>query len=75
MLISDNAQKLYDAIALLGEGKLTEWRLHRYTGFSHGTFIAARKELCRDGFLEIEYESRKPCYRLLRKAEVMPQKN
>ncbi|WP_432647505.1 hypothetical protein [Mitsuokella sp.] len=65
IMLSDHAKELCLAIKKLGGGQLTEWALHRLTGHSHGTFTAARQELCRDGILEITHEKRKPVYRLL----------
>ncbi|MFV0635172.1 hypothetical protein [Mitsuokella sp. WILCCON 0060] len=65
IMMSQHAKELCYAIKKLGEGKLTEWSLHRITGHSHGTFTAARQELCRDGILELGHEGRKPVYRLL----------
>lgn len=65
IMMSDRAKELCLAIKTLGEGQLSEWTLHRLTGHSHGTFTAARQELCRDGILEISHKARKPLYHLL----------
>ncbi|XOQ25488.1 MAG: hypothetical protein ACFWTM_03970 [Mitsuokella multacida] len=65
IFMSPHAKELCYAIKKLGEGQLTEWALHRITDHSHGTFTAARQELCRDGILELSHERRKPVYHLL----------
>lgn len=65
IMMSPRAKELCLAIKKLGEGQLSEWALHRITGHSHGTFTAARQELCRDSILELTHKGRKPLYHLL----------
>ena len=66
MLLTNHAQKLYRGIEALGGGVIREQVLRaKAGGISHGTFIAARQELCKAGFLAIERTARKPHYRLI----------
>lgn len=66
MLLTKHAQKLYRAIEKLGGGAIREQVLRaKADGISHGTFIAARQDLCEAGFLAIERIARKPHYRLI----------
>ena len=66
MLLTNHAQKLYRGIEALGGGVIREQVLRaKAGGISHGTFIAARQELCKAGFLSIERTARKPHYRLI----------
>lgn len=66
MLLTNHAQKLYRGIEALGGGVIREQVLRaKAGGISHGTFIAARQELCKAGFLAIERTARKPHYRLM----------
>ena len=54
MLLTNHAQKLYRGIEALGGGVIREQVLRaKAGGISHGTFIAARQELCKAGFLAI----------------------
>ena len=47
MLLTNHAQKLYRGIEALGGGVIREQVLRaKAGGISHGTFIAARQELC-----------------------------
>ena len=65
MILTKHAQELYQAIERLGGGAIREQRLRAESGgFSHGTFIAARQELCQAGLIAIERIARKPHYRL-----------
>lgn len=65
MWMTSKAQKLYLAIEHLGAGQLTERSLRDATRLSHGSFIAARKELRQMKLLDIEQIHRKPHYSLM----------
>lgn len=65
MWMTMNALKLYLAIERHGGGLLKEKTLCETTNISHGSFIAARRELCEMKLLAVEQIHRKPCYHLL----------
>ncbi|WP_432648278.1 hypothetical protein [Mitsuokella sp.] len=65
MMMTSKALKLYLAIEHLGAGQLAERSLRDAARLSHGSFIAARKELRQMKLLDIEQIHRKPHYSLL----------
>lgn len=75
MFVTNHAQELYRAIESLGGGAIREQVLRTRAGcISHGTFSAARRELCEAGLIAIDRVARKPHYRLIapeRAAEVL----
>lgn len=73
--LTAKAQRLYDCIKEKGGGVLEEWRMLDKTGMSHGSFVAARKELVAAGLLLLGKNVRKTTYQLLdlnRKAPAAP---
>lgn len=66
MFATNHAQGLYRGIEKYGGGSIRELTLRREAGgSSHGTFIAARQELCELGLIAIERIARKPHYELI----------
>ena len=66
MFATNHAQGLYRGIEKYGGGSIRELTLRREAGgISHGTFIAARQELCELGLIAIERIARKPHYELI----------
>lgn len=66
MFATNHAQGLYRGIEKYGGGSIRELTLRREAGgISHGTFVAARQELCDLGILAIERIARKPHYELI----------
>lgn len=66
MFATNHAQELYRGIEKYGGGSIRELTLRREAGgISHGTFVAARQELCNLGILAIERIARKPHYKLI----------
>lgn len=66
MFATNHAQELYRGIEKYGGGSIRELTLRREAGgISHGTFVAARQELCNLGILAIERIARKPHYELI----------
>lgn len=66
MFATNHAQGLYRGIEKYGGGSIRELTLRREAGgISHGTFVAARQELCELGILAIERIARKPHYELI----------
>ena len=66
MFATNHAQGLYRGIEKYGGGSIRELTLRCEAGnISHGTFIAARKELCELGLIAIERIARKPHYELI----------
>ena len=75
MFATNHAQGLYRGIEKYGGGSIRELTLRREAGgISHGTFVAARQELCELGLIAIERIARKPHYELINPvlAEVHP---
>ena len=73
--LTAKAQRLYDCIREKGGGVLEEWRMLDKTGMSHGSFVAARKELVAAGLLLLGKKVRKTTYQLVdlnRKAPAAP---
>ena len=69
MFATNHAQGLYRGIEKYGGGSIRELTLRREAGgISHGTFVAARQELCELGILAIERIARKPHYELIKPA-------
>ena len=69
MFATNHAQGLYRGIEKYGGGSIRELTLRREAGgISHGTFVAARQELCNLGILAIERIARKPHYELINPA-------
>ena len=66
MFATNHAQGLYRGIEKYGGGSIRELTLRREAGgISHGTFVAARQELCELGLIAIERIARKPHYELI----------
>lgn len=66
MFATNHAQRLYREIEKYGGGSIRELTLRREAGgISHGTFVAARQELCELGLIAIERIARKPHYELI----------
>lgn len=66
MFATNHAQGLYRGIEKYGGGSIRELTLRREAGgISHGTFVAARQELCALGLIAIERIARKPHYELI----------
>ena len=66
MFATNHAQGLYRGIEKYGGGSIRELTLRCEAGnISHGTFIAARQELCELGLIAIERIARKPHYELI----------
>lgn len=66
MFATNHAQGLYRGIEKYGGGAIRELTLRCEAGnISHGTFIAARQELCALGLISIERIARKPHYELI----------
>ena len=66
MFATNHAQGLYREIEKYGGGSIRELTLRREAGgISHGTFVAARQELCELGLIAIERIARKPHYELI----------
>ena len=63
--LTAKAQRLYDCIKEKGGGVLEEWRMLDKTGMSHGSFVAARKELVAAGLLLLGKNVRKTTYQLV----------
>ena len=63
--LTDKAQRLYDCIKEKGGGVIEEWRICDKTGMSHGSFVAARKELVAAGLLLLGKKVRKTTYQLV----------
>ena len=63
--LTDKAQRLYDYIREKGGGVIEEWRICDKTGMSHGSFVAARKELVAAGLLLLGKKVRKTTYQLV----------
>ena len=63
--LTDKAQRLYDYIREKGGGVIEEWRICDKTGMSHGSFVAARKELVAAGLLLLGKKMRKTTYQLV----------
>ncbi|SEA15395.1 hypothetical protein [Selenomonas ruminantium] len=63
--LTTKAKKLYDCIREKGGGVLEEWRMLDKTGMSHGSFVAARKELVAAGLLLLGKNVRKTTYQLV----------
>ena len=73
--LTDKARRLYDYIREKGGGVIEEWRICDKTGMSHGSFVAARKELVAAGLLLLGKKVRKTTYQLVdlnRKAPAAP---
>lgn len=69
MFATNHAQGLYRGIEKYGGGSIRELTLPCEAGnISHGTFIAARQELCELGLIAIERIARKPHYELINPA-------
>lgn len=69
MFATNHAQGLYRGIEKYGGGSIRELTLRCEAGnISHGTFIAARQELCELGLIAIERIARKPHYELINPA-------
>lgn len=69
MFATNHAQGLYRGIEKYGGGSIRELTLRREAGgISHGTFVAARQELCDLGLIAIERIARKPHYELINPA-------
>lgn len=66
MFATNHAQGLYRGIEKYGGGSIRELTLRREAGgISHGTFVAARQELCALRLIAIEHIARKPHYELI----------
>lgn len=66
MFATNHAQGLYRGIEKYGGGSIRELTLRCEAGnISHGTFIAARQELCELGLITIKRIARKPHYELI----------
>ena len=63
--LTDKAQRLYDCIKEKGGGVIEEWCICDKTGMSHGSFVAARKELVAAGLLLLGKKVRKTTYQLV----------
>lgn len=62
MMLTFKAERLYDVLCKRGNGLHAEVILRDQARMSHGTFLAARKELIDEGLLTITYQGRKPYY-------------
>lgn len=61
-MLSEKAEKLLRDFRENGGGKLTEWEILKRTGFSHGSFCVARRELIEAGFLILGKEGKQTVY-------------
>lgn len=69
MFVTNHAKALYRGIEKYGGGSIREMTLRCEAGaISHGTFVAARQELCELGLIAIERIARKPHYELINPA-------
>lgn len=63
-MLSDKAQKLLQVIEKRGGGAIEEYQLRDGTGLSHGSIVAARRELVATGRLQLSKSCRKLIYTL-----------
>ena len=64
-MLSEKAERLLADFKAHGGGALMEWEILKRTGFSHGSFCAARKELIRAGLLALGKDGKQTVYILL----------
>ncbi|SEH21831.1 hypothetical protein [Selenomonas sp. KH1T6] len=65
-MLSEKAERLWADFRQNGGGKLTEWEILKRTGFSHGSFCAARRELIGAGLLTLGKDGKQTVYILRR---------
>ena len=63
-MLSAKAEKLWQDFCTNGGGTLTEWEILKRTGFSHGSFCAARRELIGAGLLVLGKDGKQTVYTL-----------
>lgn len=63
-MLSEKAERLWEDFQKNGGGKLTEWEILKRTGFSHGSFCAARRELIGAGLLTLGKDGKQTVYNL-----------
>ncbi len=61
-MLSEKAARLLADFEAHGGGALMEWEILKRTGFSHGSFCAARKELIRAGLLVLGKDGKQTVY-------------
>ena len=61
-MLSEKAERLWADFRQNGGGKLTEWEILKRTGFSHGSFCAARRELISAGLLTLGKDGKQTVY-------------
>lgn len=63
-MLSEKAKRLWQDFCDHGGGRLTEWEILSRTGFSHGSFCAARRELITAGLLRLGKDGKQTVYML-----------
>lgn len=61
-MLSAKAERLLMDFREHGGGALMEWEILKRTGFSHGSFCAARRELLGAGLLTLGKEGKQTVY-------------
>ncbi|MBQ7498575.1 MAG: hypothetical protein IJU00_12225 [Selenomonas sp.] len=64
-VLTAKGRRLWEDFCAHGGGRLTEWDILKRTGFSHGSFCAARKELIAAGLLTLGKDGKQTVYILL----------
>lgn len=61
-MLSVKAERLLRDFKTHGGGALMEWEILKRTGFSHGSFCTARKELIKAGLLVLGKDGKQTVY-------------